>query len=69
MSAKNIGGALRYELLTQRHRPLDHDALARECVRLAGMGLRARDIASALRVDLADVLEWLRLSKVLPEQE
>jgi hypothetical protein len=59
VSRKTIGGALRYELLAQQHRPRDQAALARECVRLAALGLRARDIASALRLDLGEVLAMI----------
>jgi hypothetical protein len=42
------------------HRPTDPGALAREIRRLARTGLRPRDIAAALRVDLGAVLSAIR---------
>lgn len=51
----NIGGPLRYDLLARLHMPSDPAALAEEVRRLSASGLTATDIASALRVDLAQV--------------
>ncbi len=59
---KSIGGVLLYELLAQQHRPLDDAALAAECRRLHATGLTPRDVAIAMRVDLAIVLDWLRVA-------
>jgi hypothetical protein len=59
VSRKIIGGVLLYELLAQQHRPRDDGALAAECRRLVSTGLTPRDVATALRLELADVLMWI----------
>jgi hypothetical protein len=60
MTRKTIGGALDYRVLAELHRPRDDAALAAECRRLAAIGLRARDVATALRLDLGEVLAILK---------
>jgi hypothetical protein len=60
MSTKNIGGAQRYDQLANANRPHDEQSLARECSRLRLTGLTPRDIATALRLDIGEVLELLR---------
>jgi transcriptional regulator GlxA family with amidase domain len=47
---------------------LTHEAcaLARECSRLIATGLTPRDVAMALRLDLGEVLAWLRMSSGRP---
>lgn len=57
-----------YESLANEHRPTDPDALAIEIHRLHRGGLKPRDIASALRLDLAAVLTALRQSFELTHQ-
>jgi hypothetical protein len=56
---KTIGGALDYARLALLNRPTDRQALAREVTRLVGTGLTPRDVAQALRIDLADVMTML----------
>lgn len=59
----SIGGVLDYELLAQLHRPRDPAALRSEVHRLAtSQGLTAADIATALRLNLAQVREMLAAS-------
>lgn len=55
----NIGGVLNYELLARMNRPSDPTAIASEVRRLRRSGLQPRDIAQALRLDLASVREIL----------
>lgn len=55
-----IPGVMDYALLAQKHRPTDQTALRAEVCRLATTGLKPIDIATALRLDLAAVLEMLR---------
>lgn len=55
----NIGGVLNYEMLARMNRPSDPTAIASEVRRLRRSGLQPRDIASALRLDLASVRELL----------
>lgn len=62
MIRSSIGGALSvaaYEQLAGKHRPSDAGDMAAEIRRLRREGLRARDIAQALRLDLASVLAAL----------
>jgi hypothetical protein len=57
---KSIGGALRYDLLAQLHRPTDPTALQIEVRRLAGeQRLSPSDISVALRLSLPQVREML----------
>ena len=49
-----------YAALSRRYRPTDPAAIAAECRRLCGTGLKPRDVAQALRIDLAAVVEALR---------
>ena len=56
---KTIGGPLRYDLLAALNRPQDTAALCAEARRLAGTGLTAGDIASAMRIDFVQVRRWL----------
>jgi len=51
--------ALDYTALAQLHRPSDPPALRAECRRFLATGLKPRDVAVALRIDLALVLEPL----------
>jgi len=65
MTRRNIGGDLdlaAYAALAQRHRPTDPAALAGEIQRLAASGLKARDIATALRLPLDTVVNVLEAS-------
>lgn len=48
-----------YQLCAQQHRPQDQAAMAAEIRRLSAEGLKPRDIAAALRLDLAAVLVML----------
>lgn len=58
---RNVAVTLqRYDQLAQINRPRDESSLARECSRLRSTGLTARDIATALRLDLGTVLGWLQ---------
>jgi len=43
-----------------KHRPEDRDAIAREAQRLWAAGLTSRDIADALRINVAAVRDLLR---------
>ena len=63
LQRRTIGGALDYRVLAELHRPRDDASLAAECRRLHATGLTPRDVATALRVDLANVLEWLRVAQ------
>jgi transposase-like protein len=54
-----LAGGTAYDEHAQRHRP-DAAGIAAEVQRLAQQGLTPRDIASALRVNIAAVLEALR---------
>jgi len=54
-----ISGVLDYALLAQKHRPCDNEAMSAEVRRLASTGLKAIDIAVALRLSLELVSEWL----------
>jgi hypothetical protein len=61
MTRPSIGGTHGHELLAalsgrDRHRPTDPQLIAKECRRLAATGLRPRDIAAALRLDLTFVI-------------
>jgi DNA-binding CsgD family transcriptional regulator len=51
---------------SQQHRPPDETALARECSRLVATGLTQRDVATALRLDPAEVLAWLQMREARP---
>lgn len=54
-----MSSANAYEQHAQRHRP-DAAGIAAEVQRLAGEGLKPRDIAEALRISVGQVLEVLR---------
>jgi hypothetical protein len=54
-----------YEMRANLHKPSDPDAFALEIRRLHSEGLKPRDIANALRLDLAAVLTALRRSFAL----
>ena len=56
---RNIGGALDYARLAELNRPANKADLAREVTRLVETGLKPRDVAQALRIDLAEVLTLL----------
>jgi hypothetical protein len=49
-----------WQLLADMHKPADQGAIAQEIRRLHATGLKSRDIAQALRLDIAVVLEALR---------
>lgn len=55
-----IPGGLDWRLLADMHRPTDPVAMASEIRRLATSAFNARDIAVALKLDVAYVLEALR---------
>lgn len=57
---RRIGGVLDLEALRQLHRPSDPHRLAAEARRLAGTGLKPRDVAQALRLPLPEVLAALQ---------
>ncbi len=48
-----------YRKRAERYRPTDLAQLRTEVVRLRATGLTASDIATALRVDFAVVVNWL----------
>ena len=48
-----------WRTLADKHRPTDPAVLSAEIRRLAATGLTARDISTALRIDMAQVLEAL----------
>ena len=56
--------AITYQHRAQQHRPRDESAMARECSRLVSTGLTPRDVATALRLDLGEVLTWLQMNEV-----
>lgn len=53
-----------YRQAAQRHRPTDPQALAIAVQDLAAQGLTLRDIAVALRMDIAEVLALLNAGRV-----
>jgi hypothetical protein len=57
-----LTGSDAYELHAQLHRP-DPAGIAAEVQRLAREGLKPRDIASALRVNVTQVLKALRAAR------
>ncbi len=57
----HIPGPLRYDELASLNRPRDTATLAAEVRRLLATGLSVRDIATALRLDLATVLDMLAM--------
>jgi hypothetical protein len=59
MSRKTIPGVVLYDVLANLNRPKCPHCLRREALELAGRGLSARDVADAMRVDLATAMEWL----------
>ena len=59
----SFGGITHYDMLAQMHRPTDPEALRQEVNRLAtSQGLTAADLATALRINLAQVREMLAAS-------
>jgi len=48
-----------YAKRAEQHRPTDVDTLHREVRRLNAQGLKARDIADSLRMNVADVIAIL----------
>ena len=56
---RNIGGVLDWRDLADAHRPEDPAEIAAEIRRQFAGGLKPRDIATLLRVPLADVLDAL----------
>jgi hypothetical protein len=60
LSSSHIGGELDWRRLAEAHRPTEPSALAVEVRRLHGTGWSARDIASALRLDIVFVLELIQ---------
>lgn len=52
-----------YRVRALRHRPTDPALLAAEIHRLAAGGWTARDIATALRLDVVAVLQILRAAR------
>jgi hypothetical protein len=50
----------RYNELANANRPSDRQSLVRECSQLLSTGLKARDIAQALRLDIGEAMELLR---------
>jgi hypothetical protein len=65
---RTIGGPLDYRLLAQQHRPKDQAALAAEARRMADQGLKPRDIAAALGMNVVLVLHILGATSGLPER-
>jgi hypothetical protein len=61
--SRRIGGELDWRALADRHRPRDPGALAREIRRQVASGLKPRDVASAMRLDLGQVLAALRVDR------
>jgi len=55
----HIGGHLDYSVLAQRHRPADLQQITKEIHRLHTDGLTPRDIAMAMRLDHAEVINIL----------
>ena len=53
-------GLVDWRQMADKHRPTDPQVLAAEIRRLYGTNLKARDIAIALRLDLAVVLDALK---------
>jgi hypothetical protein len=53
-----------WHMLAEMHKPADPALLAVEIRRLHGTGLRVRDIAATLRLNIAVVLEALREAAV-----
>ncbi len=64
----SIDGTLDYRLLAQQHRPTDQAALAAEVRRMASQGLRPRDIAAALGMNVVLVLHILGPTSGLQER-
>ena len=58
--ADRIPGELDWRRLSEQHRPDDPAQLTAEIRRLHATGLTARDVASALRLDLGLVLEAIQ---------
>lgn len=58
--ARRSGEAADHAARADRHRPTDPGAIAAEIRRQVATGLRPRDVASAMRLDLAVVLDALR---------
>jgi hypothetical protein len=59
LTRTNVGGRLTYQALAELHRPSDPAAIAREVRRLHNTGLKARDIAVALRIAPDQVMNML----------
>lgn len=57
---RHIGGTLNLEAMRVLYRPTDPSKLGAEVRRLSREGLRPRDLATALRMPLSDVLAALR---------
>jgi hypothetical protein len=57
MTRPTVGGSLNYAVLAQLHKPTDPRAIAVEIRRMHAGGLKPRDVAVALRLDLSQVLE------------
>jgi hypothetical protein len=55
-----IPGAVDWRDLAERYRPTDVDALAAEIRRLHASGLKARDLSTALRLPLNEVLDMIQ---------
>jgi hypothetical protein len=55
MQRTSVGGRLDYNALAMLHRPKDPARIASEVHRLHETGLTATDIATALRIDSAQV--------------
>lgn len=64
MTTRNIGGTLNWATLygREQHRPTDGEALQAECRRMHREGLKPRDIAVALKIGVAAVLQALELA-------
>jgi hypothetical protein len=60
MTRRTVPGQLGYHELALLYRPTDPAALKAEIRRMRSRGLLPRDIATALRLDLAAVVEALR---------
>ena len=56
---KRVGGKLDYRVLAELNKPTEPEVLASEVRGLAGKGLTAVDISTALRIDLAQVRSML----------
>jgi hypothetical protein len=64
MTTRNIGGPIDWATLygREQYRPTDGEALQAECRRMHREGLKPRDIAVALKIGVAAVLQVLEVA-------